>query len=297
LRSRIERRKKIVASFTELLKEYSDEAARVEAERREKKKLRPVEGHPFWPHEVVRNTIITLVFTAAVFYIAAFLPYYLDTPADARGPPAVILPDWYLLWAFGALKIAEDFVILGRPVPTPFLDAALEPTMNPEDWGPVNAKLVGLIFNALPVVPIVIIPFISRGKSQRPVEQPFWAAAGLAWSIYVLMLSVYSIDVLVNRDFPAFGREYDLWTFFYFLQVNGFAGFYEWLYHVGFWKVPPGFTPTLRDIVTLVRFDLLSWLTHLIPLVTFFAVYIPLWVVKKKHGYEAKLNANYHKVR
>ena len=286
-----------MATFTELLKEYSEEAARVEAERRAKKKLRPVEGHPFWPHEVVRDSIIFLVFVAGCFYLSAFLPYYLEAPADARGPPAVILPDWYLLWAYGALKITEDLTILGRPVPTPFLDAGLNIAPNPADWGPMNAKLMGLVFNAVPVLPIILVPFLSRGKNQRPVEQPFWAAAGIAWVVYVFMLSVYSIDTVVNRDFPMFGKEYTLWTVFYWLKTNGFMPVFEWMYNVGIIKADPHGNLDLRAFFTIFRFDLLSWLTHLLPLLFFFVTYVPLAIVKKKHGYEAKLNASYYKVR
>lgn len=294
-----------MATFAELLKEYSQEAAKVEADRRAKKKLRPIEGHPFWPHEVVRDTIIFCLFMAVCFYLSAFLPYFLEAPADARGPPAVILPDWYLLWAYGALKITEDMTLLGHTVPTPFLDEGLNfvftcggwEGLGCKDWGPLNAKLLGLIFNAVPVIPIVIVPFIDRGKAQRPVEQPFWAAIGMAWVVYVFMLSVYSIDTVVNRDFPQFGKEYTMWTFFTWIYNTPVGGVFDWMYDVGIMKLDPSRHIDLRNFFVIFRFDLLSWLTHLLPVLTYFIVYAPLKAVQKKHGYEAKLNANYWKVR
>ncbi|HWH09158.1 MAG TPA: hypothetical protein VNX21_08155 [Candidatus Thermoplasmatota archaeon] len=252
------------ASMSELLREYSNEAAQLERERRAVKKLRPVEGHPFWPHEVVRDLIITLLFTAMVLFASAAMPYFLEGPADARGPPAVILPDWYLLFAYGALKITEDLTILGYPIPTPGLDAQYNFALNPADWGPVNAKLLGLIFNLVPGIPFIIVPFVSFGKSRRPVEHPFAASIGMATVVYIAMLSVYSIDTVINKDFPFFGREYGTW---------------------------------LKPYFTIFRFDLLSWLTHLLPLVTFFLMYIPLKMFQKQHGYEAKLNHSYYKVR
>lgn len=251
-------------SFGQLLKEYSQEAAQIERERRAVKKLRAIEGHPFWPHEVVRDLIIVLLFTAVCFYAAAFMPYFLEGPADARGPPAVILPDWYLLFAYGALKITEDLTIFGWPVPTPGLDAQYNIALNPADWGPVNAKLLGLIFNAVPGIPFIIVPFVSFGKSRRPVEHPFAASIGMATVVYILMLSVYSVDTVINREFPFFGREYGTWLASYF---------------------------------TIFRFDLLSWLTHLLPVLTFFVMYLPLKMVSKQHGYEAKLNKSYYNVR
>ena len=252
------------ASMSELLREYSSEAAQLERERRAVKKLRPVEGHPFWPHEVVRDLIITLMFTAMVLFASAAMPYFLEGPADARGPPAVILPDWYLLFAYGALKITEDLTILGYPIPTPGLDAQYNFALNPADWGPVNAKLLGLIFNLVPGIPFIIVPFVSFGKSRRPVEHPFAASIGMATVVYILMLSVYSIDTVINKDFPYFGREYGTW---------------------------------LKPYFTIFRFDLLSWLTHLLPVLTFFIMYIPLKMFQKQHGYEAKLNHSYYKVR
>lgn len=252
------------ASMSEILSEYSAEAAQVERERRAAKKLRPVEGHPFWPHEVVRDLIIICVFTAVVFYASAAMPYFLETPADARGPPAVILPDWYLLFAYGALKITEDLTIFNTAIPTPGLDAQYNFALSPSDWGPVNAKLLGLIFNLVPGIPFIIVPLVSFGKSRRPVEHPFAASIGMATVVYILMLSIYSVDTVVNKDFPYFGREYG--TF-------------------------------LRPYFTIFRFDLLSWLTHLLPLLTFFIMYIPLKMVQKQHGYEAKLNASYYKTR
>jgi quinol-cytochrome oxidoreductase complex cytochrome b subunit len=251
-------------SMAEILGEYSREAAQIERERRATKKLRAVEGHPFWPHEVVRDLIITLLFTAVVIFASAAMPYFLESPADARGPPAVILPDWYLLFAYGALKITEDLTILGYPIPTPMLDAQYNFALNPADWGPVNAKLLGLIFNLVPGIPFIIVPLVSFGKSRRPVEHPFAASIGMATVVYILMLSVYSVDTVVNKDFPFFGREYGLF---------------------------------LKPYFTIFRFDLLSWLTHLLPVLTFFVMYIPLKIVQKQHGYEAKLNHSYYNVR
>jgi quinol-cytochrome oxidoreductase complex cytochrome b subunit len=252
------------ATFSEILREYSTEAAQIEKERRAAKKLRPVEGHPFWPHEVVRDLIVICLFTAVVFLVSAFLPYFLESPADPRGPPAVILPDWYLLFAYGALKITADMSILGHAIPTPFLDSQYNFALSPSDWGPVNAKLLGLIFNVVPGIPFIIVPFVSFGKSRRPVEHPFAAAIGMATVVYILMLSVYSIDTVVNKEFPFFGREYGTW---------------------------------LGAYITIFRFDLLSWLTHLLPVITFFIMYIPLKIVQRQHGYEAKLNASYYNTR
>src|SRR5581483_10520430 len=113
-------------------------------------------------------------------------------------------------------------------------------------------------------IPFIIVPFVSFRKSRRPVEHAFAATLGMATLVYIDMLSVYSIDTVINKEFPFFGREYG--TF-------------------------------LRPYFTIFRFDLLSWLTHLLPLITFFIMYIPLKIVQRQHGYEAKLNASYYNTR
>ena len=250
--------------MAKILAEYSREAQVIEQQRRATKKLRPVEGHPFWPHEVVRDLIITFFFAGLVIFAAAAMPYFLEGPADARGPPAIILPDWYLLFAYGALKITEDLTIFGTPIVTPFLDAQYNFAASPSMWGPVNAKLLGLVFNAVPGIPFLVVPLVSFGKNRRPVEHPVAASIGMATVVYILMLSVYSIDTVINKEFPFFGREYGLW---------------------------------LKPYFTIFRFDLLSWLTHLLPVITFFVMYIPLKAFQKQHGYEAKLNKSYYNVR
>src|SRR5690349_2436193 len=99
-----------------LVGEYLREVQRVDEQKRAKKKFRLVEGFPFWPHEFVRDMIFLSFFTAMIFFLSGFVPYYLESPADPAGQPHIILPDWYLLWSYGLLKIAHPVVIFGFTV-------------------------------------------------------------------------------------------------------------------------------------------------------------------------------------
>ena len=72
-----------------------------------------VKGEPLYPHEITRDSVLTLYILALLFYLTAFIPPPLHEAADptagtAYPPP---LPDWYLLWAFGCLKVATDLKI------------------------------------------------------------------------------------------------------------------------------------------------------------------------------------------
>ena len=76
-----------------------------------------VKGEPLYPHELSRDTVYTFYVLSIMFYIGAFVPPPLHESADptagtAYPPP---LPDWYLLWAFGCLKVATDLK-LGLPL-------------------------------------------------------------------------------------------------------------------------------------------------------------------------------------
>ncbi|MGQ0536855.1 MAG: hypothetical protein ACT4PT_12395 [Methanobacteriota archaeon] len=96
---------------------YVERARELDAARRAKRTFRNVEGTPFWPHEAVRDTAIIAFFMAVMLYFTAILPFFLEEPAS-QNQPAVILPDWYLLWAYGQLKIAKnvEFDFVAQPV-------------------------------------------------------------------------------------------------------------------------------------------------------------------------------------
>lgn len=271
-----------MATFGELMREYVNEAQKADEERRAKKKTRPVEGQPFWPHETIRNTIIVGLFVAMMLFLAAFIPYVLEAPANPAGQPQVILPDWYLLWSYGLLKIADDVTVLGYPVPVPFIADDGSLALSPSEWGNLNAKMNGLIIlNVLAVLPLILVPILDRGTSRRPVEAPFWAAAGLAGAVWILMVSVYSVNTVIYGFAPVYGQEYSFQFLFDWFHERGMLMEYK----------------DMKSVFTFFQLDLLSWLTNLLPLVVFVLTYIPLKIVQKKHGYEAKLNYNYYKVR
>jgi quinol-cytochrome oxidoreductase complex cytochrome b subunit len=189
-----------------LIGNYLAEVQRIENERRAKKKFRNVEGFPFWPHEFVRDMIFVCFFSAIVFFLAGFVPYYLESPADPAGQPHIILPDWYLLWSYGLLKIAHPVELFGYTIFT--------------------AKVWGVLLNAVVIAPLVVIPFIHYGHSRRPVEDPFWAGLGCSGLMLALTLSAYSVNGTYRAEIPwisklVWGYEIDAWLTM-FLPVAAF---------------------------------------------------------------------------
>ena len=267
-----------------LAQEYVKEASRLDAERRAEKKLRDVEGFPFWPHEMVRNVVIFCVFTAALLYLSAFMPYFLETPADAAGQPEVILPDWYLLFSYGLLKIGNDFQILNGPGGawvghwwhfwdtnwwTPWDVGPHTGTVRVPIMGPLNAKNMGLNLHLPLVIPFFILPFVDRGKAQRPQEQAGMAAFGVWAFAFATTTSIYAVNNLL----------YVRWE----------------------WMAYPILDQQLAPYFQFAQWDVLSWISILLPIVMALATYAWLkrWRAKAlaRGDRVFKLNRNYHRVR
>jgi quinol-cytochrome oxidoreductase complex cytochrome b subunit len=181
-----------------LIGEYLKEVQRLDAEARQKKRFRNVEGFPFWPHEVIRDVIFMCFFVAILFGLSAFIPYYLESPADPSGQPQVILPDWYLLWSYGLLKIAVDVTIFGQTL--------------------LTAKVLGVLLNAVVIAPLILVPFLSKVHSRRPMAAPFWAGVGVVGFVLSITLSAASVDTLIVEEWTWLAKEYVGYKLIYWLS-------------------------------------------------------------------------------
>jgi len=163
-----------------------------------------VKGEPLYPHELTRDAVLTMYIMALFFYLSAFVPPPLHGAADPTAgtsfPPP--LPDWYLLWAFGCLKVAWDieFTIFGYHF---FL-------MTAKVWGTlVQGMIVGLVV-AVPFIDKALGGLIdpqygdvvNRGHERRPIEDPIRAAIGVYGIALVIMLSIFSINANIAIYYP-----------------------------------------------------------------------------------------------
>ena len=159
---------------------YEDQQLRTESAYVE----RDVLGFPTWPHEIVRNTSIAAFFTGMILFLSATMPPHIADPANASVTPAIILPDWYLYWSFGLLKLEA---------------------LNPELAVLGGQKLMadrtfGVLANLVVVGVIAMVPFLNKGSARRPVEQPFWASVGVAGVVFAFTISLLSIKNLMPMD-------------------------------------------------------------------------------------------------
>ncbi len=179
-------RKARKTGLSRLTYEYFERARREDQDLRQESTYveRDVLGFPTWPHEVIRNLSIASFFTGMILFLSATMPPHIGPPANPSSTPAVILPDWYLYWSFGLLKLNPlnpELAILGG-----------QKIMADRTYG-VLANLVVVGF-------IAIVPFLNKGSARRPVEQPFWAAVGVLGIVFAFTISLLSVKNLVPMN-------------------------------------------------------------------------------------------------
>jgi len=176
-------RKERSEGLSRLTYEYFERARREDQQLRQQSDYveRDVLGFPAWPHEMIRNLALTSFFVGLIVFLSAALPPHIGPPANASSTPAVILPDWYLYWSFGLLKLGflnPDVSLLGGEKL-------------------LADRTYGVLANLVVVGAIAVVPFLNKGSARRPVEQPFWGAVGVAGVIFAFTIAALSVKNLV----------------------------------------------------------------------------------------------------
>ncbi|WP_435317842.1 cytochrome bc complex cytochrome b subunit [Haloarchaeobius sp. TZWSO28] len=179
-------RKERTQGLSRLTYEYFERARREDQDLRMESDYveRDVLAFPTWPHEMIRNLALTSFFVGMIIFLSATLPPHIGPPADPSTTPAIILPDWYLYWSFGLLKLGPlnpELSILGG-------DKL------------VSDRTYGVLANVVVVGFISIVPFLNKGSARRPVEQPFWAAVGVMGVVFAFTISALSVKNLLPMD-------------------------------------------------------------------------------------------------
>ena len=71
----------------------------------EKERVRERMGHGFWPHEVLRDSIIFAAIMATLLFYAWLIPPPLHSAADPFAQAGFVFPDWYVLFSYGYLSL------------------------------------------------------------------------------------------------------------------------------------------------------------------------------------------------
>ncbi|WP_226012527.1 cytochrome bc complex cytochrome b subunit [Halomicrobium salinisoli] len=176
-------RKERTQGLSRLTYEYFERARREDQDLRQQSDYveRDVLGFPAWPHEMIRNLALTTFFVGMILFLAAALPPEMPAPANANTTPQIILPDWYLYWSFGLLKLSP-----------------LNPQLSILGGQKLMAdRMYGVLANLVVVGAIAVVPFLNKGSARRPVENPFWAAIGMGGVIFSLTIAALSVQNLI----------------------------------------------------------------------------------------------------
>jgi quinol-cytochrome oxidoreductase complex cytochrome b subunit len=173
-------RKEHTQGLAQLTYQYFERSRREDEDLRTESTYveRDVLGFPTWPHETLRNLAITSFFVGMIILVSAILPPHFGDPANPGSTPAIILPDWYLYWSFGLLKLDPlnpDLAVLGGNIV-------------------MSNELLGIVAHGIIFGVITLVPFLNKGSARRPVEQPFWAAVGAAGVTLSFTLAALAIQ-------------------------------------------------------------------------------------------------------
>ncbi len=166
------------------------------------------------PHELLRDTVLILGYVAMMWFLSALGPPTLGHPANPTLQPFT-MPDWYLLWTFGLVKVSTIFPTIMTP-PLPGLGSF---ELGPGFWA---AQLT-----IVPIILLILLPFLDRGFEARPVKAPLRSAIGVAGLLWVFGASLVSIDTNVDKWYGSYSGGQSLgqlWLWLWFILPPVFGG-------------------------------------------------------------------------
>ena len=147
-------------------------------------------GHLFWPHEILRDTIILFGIMAVMLFYSYLIPPPLHAAADPMAQAGFVFPDWYVLFSYGYLRWGEYLPQMNIPM-GPIGEMLNQPVY------PLNAAAWGVFLTGVPVGVLALPPMLGR-TARRGVEDPWFAVAGVVYLAHVWFISVFSINIFLD---------------------------------------------------------------------------------------------------
>src|SRR3990172_7955226 len=218
-------------------------------------------GSPLVPHETYRDLVPVLLLTAMLFFLTAAIVPSLEKPRNPAETPFIV-PDWYVLFSYGLLKLAQ-----------------ILPHLN------------------LPLISLVLLPFIDRGRETRPAKAPLRSAVGVSFLfVWMFFASMYSVNNLILEKWPVIGSDDVLKAFMFVPPFLAFAGTYIGLRRLGYapmhwWRVVPlmaAFLVTLAHSLLILatiggwsQYGLVALFLGLLTGITFVPAFAVTWLPEK----------------
>jgi cytochrome b-561 len=151
-----------------------------------------VVGLPAFPNQAAVSAVVFFLTLATLSALAGFLPVHNIAeygPNNPAGTPELIMPDWFLMWVYGFLKLLPSWAsftvpVLGIHVSAEFIGGVLMPT---------------LVFGAVAVWPFVDYHDESTHFTANPLARPWQTAVGIAAIQFVMIASIAGMNNLLGR--------------------------------------------------------------------------------------------------
>jgi cytochrome b-561 len=147
-----------------------------------------VVGLPAFPNQVAVSAVVFFLTLATLSLLAGFLPVHNIAeygPNDPASTPSLIMPDWFLMWGYGFLKLTPawlSFDVLGIHVSAEFIGGLLLP---------------GIVFAAVALWPFIDYEDRAVHFTADPLERPFQTGVGVAGVVFIMIASIAGMDVIV----------------------------------------------------------------------------------------------------
>src|SRR3989454_7464228 len=179
-------------------------------------------GSPLVPRETYRDLVSIFLLLAMAFCLTAWIVPSLETPRNPAQTPFIV-PDWYVLFSYGLLKLAEI-------LPEPDVPGVLGlPAFR------LTAGFWGFFLTNIPLIILVVLPFVDRGRENRPAKAPLRSAFGLS-SLFVWMFaaSMCSVTTLILGKWPVLADDNALRAFMFGPPFLSFVAAYVGLRRLGY---------------------------------------------------------------
>jgi cytochrome b-561 len=145
-------------------------------------------GLPAFPNQAAVSAVVFFLTMAVLSLLAGLLPVHNIAqygPNDPASTPSLVMPDWFLMWGYGFLKLTPSwmsFDVLGIHVSSEFVG--------------------GLLLPSLVFVAVAVWPFIDRAEepehfTRNYLDRPFPTAVGITGVTLVMVASIAGMDVIV----------------------------------------------------------------------------------------------------
>ena len=143
-------------------------------------------GLPAFPNQAAVSAVVFFLTLATLSLLAGFLPVHNVAeygPNDPAGTPALIMPDWFLMWVYGFLKLLPSWLSFHLPL-----------------VGEINAEFVGgilmptLVFGAVAAWPFVDYSRDPEHFALNPLDRPKQTAVGVFGVTFIMVASVAGMN-------------------------------------------------------------------------------------------------------